>query len=364
MKSVHFGVLALTAVFAVSLSVGVVNADWSEDFSAPLTNWDEYQFDIGQAAGIGDAISTEVSGGKLIFDAHLPDPNTPFLGHGGYNQAAGYSALILDDPAFPDAEDVEISCVIELDGTTEHLYAGVLARAQGIQMNPNPSIVLIDGVAYAYLISGYDYPERDGYAEAGLYKVYDNDSHGLVFDRLGESFDQRVDDEPMYMKMKVTTNEFGQPHIEAMMSFDSNFSDPFGVIDYVDTGDSGSPIVGAGGVGLIGFNQSDPTPAEPASATFDDLLVVTQFVNLGDANGDGFVNSADLDIVRGNWGTSVTPGSAASGDLSGDGLVNSSDLDLVRGNWGTVYAAAVPEPGICVLLALGLMAFAFRIRRS
>ena len=68
----------------------------------------------------------------------------------------------------------------------------------------------------------------------------------------------------------------------------------------------------------------------------------------GDMNGDGVVNSADLDMVRGNWGQTVEPGT--SGDGNNDGYVNSADLDMVRGNWGATAAAAVPEPAFLTLL--------------
>ncbi len=84
----------------------------------------------------------------------------------------------------------------------------------------------------------------------------------------------------------------------------------------------------------------------------------------GDANGDGAVDSADLDIVRGNWGSSVTPGDLSMGDLSGDGLVDSADLDLVRGNWGATTAAAVPEPAIGVFVIALLIFLGTRVRRT
>lgn len=70
----------------------------------------------------------------------------------------------------------------------------------------------------------------------------------------------------------------------------------------------------------------------------------------GDLNADGSVNSADLDLVRGNWGQIVAPNS--SGDATGDGFVNSADLDVVRANWGATAAAAVPEPSFFILLAV------------
>ncbi len=75
----------------------------------------------------------------------------------------------------------------------------------------------------------------------------------------------------------------------------------------------------------------------------------------GDLNGDGFVGSADLDIVRANWGQSVQAGCLSCGDPSGDGMVGSADLDIVRANWGLGAAAAVPEPCAVVLALLGVI---------
>lgn len=73
----------------------------------------------------------------------------------------------------------------------------------------------------------------------------------------------------------------------------------------------------------------------------------------GDLNGDGFVGSIDLDIVRANWGAAVTPGDLAHGDASGDGTVGSADLDMIRGNWGAIQTeSAVPEPTVPLWFAL------------
>ena len=83
----------------------------------------------------------------------------------------------------------------------------------------------------------------------------------------------------------------------------------------------------------------------------------------GDLNGDGMVSSFDLDVVRSNWGrTDLPPGSLAQGDASGDGMVNSADLDLIRSNWGRTLAAAVPEPGIGLILLASVFVVVTRRR--
>ena len=73
------------------------------------------------------------------------------------------------------------------------------------------------------------------------------------------------------------------------------------------------------------------------------------------------VGSADLDIVRGAWGQTVS--GAAAGDPSGDGVVGSADLDIIRGNWGNTASAAVPEPGCIIALLLGALALTARRKK-
>lgn len=50
---------------------------------------------------------------------------------------------------------------------------------------------------------------------------------------------------------------------------------------------------------------------------------------LGDLNGDGLVDGADLGILLGDWGAGGVPA-----DLNGDGLVDGADLGILLGNWG------------------------------
>ncbi len=49
---------------------------------------------------------------------------------------------------------------------------------------------------------------------------------------------------------------------------------------------------------------------------------------MGDLNGDGVVDGADLGALLQNWGGSGT------GDLNGDGIVDGADLGLLLQNWG------------------------------
>lgn len=73
------------------------------------------------------------------------------------------------------------------------------------------------------------------------------------------------------------------------------------------------------------------------SVTRDDALTnvaaaaLTWFVDLpvilGDIDGNGVVNGADLGLQLGAWGT------AGPGDLNGDGIVNGPDLGVLLGAW-------------------------------
>jgi glucose/arabinose dehydrogenase len=54
---------------------------------------------------------------------------------------------------------------------------------------------------------------------------------------------------------------------------------------------------------------------------------------VGDLNGDGVVNGADLGILLGSWGPCPGKGPCVA-DLDGDGQVAGSDLAIMLGNWG------------------------------
>ncbi len=96
-----------------------------------------------------------------------------------------------------------------------------------------------------------------------------------------------------------------------------------------------SPNVFVGAMQPLGIAPGLPGEADNAQALDDNKNIIAAFRNtviidcIGDFNGNGSVDSGDLSILIGSWG-SFDP----SLDLAGDGPVGSSDLALLIGNWG------------------------------
>ena len=187
-------------------------------------------------------------------------------------------------------------------------------------------------------------------------------------------------------------------------------SDPEYYDDYTDT--------------VIAISLVEDITGWGGSCTYTDFVFDIVGRVLGDANLDGVVTQADLDIVNANmgstdahWGMGDFTGGGVSdwggldgivdaadrgivlaalgaggpgdlnydgavnsgdldlvranwgrddasgtfqGDADGDGFVGSSDLDIVRANWGNTAAATIPEPSFLMLAAAGLLALAIR----
>lgn len=73
------------------------------------------------------------------------------------------------------------------------------------------------------------------------------------------------------------------------------------------------------------------TALDAASVPEVDAVVAVRPMRVGDVDGDGDVDGADLGLLLGAWGPAA-PGAAA--DLDRDGTVGGADLGLLLGGWG------------------------------
>ncbi len=89
------------------------------------------------------------------------------------------------------------------------------------------------------------------------------------------------------------------------------------------------PILGGGATGF-GAGRSQGTGLVDISFSDFSFTLPNECEEpvLGDINGDGVVDGADLGILLNNWG-----GDGAA-DLNGDGIVDGADLGLLLNNWG------------------------------
>jgi hypothetical protein len=67
---------------------------------------------------------------------------------------------------------------------------------------------------------------------------------------------------------------------------------------------------------------------------FSSTVTASMKVLVGDTNGDGFVNSADIGQTKSQSGNALTSSNFRE-DLNTDGFVNSADIGLVKSKSGT-----------------------------
>ena len=87
----------------------------------------------------------------------------------------------------------------------------------------------------------------------------------------------------------------------------------------------------------VRFSVRDDIPPSIVEAGVDDF-VVSKWVcasesPVGDLDGDGDIDAADLAQLLGNWGPCADPDDCPA-DLDGDGSVGAFDLAILLGNWG------------------------------
>jgi autotransporter-associated beta strand protein len=135
----------------------------------------------------------------------------------------------------------------------------------------------------------------------------------------------------------------------------------------------------ASGVGLWDQGQFRSTTASATGLTLGWADTPTQVTVMatyaGDANLDGEVDGADVDIWKLNVGTTGGAGMWALADFNYDGEVDGADVDIwklmvgssmmfLSGGGTGLSASIVPEPGTLALLAAGLAALVgWMIRR-
>lgn len=96
-----------------------------------------------------------------------------------------------------------------------------------------------------------------------------------------------------------------------------------------------------------------------------DTLVITPAALSGDYNEDGFVSQTDLDLVLLNWGETSLPTNWLAVDQFDGVAISQNELDAVLLNWGdgvTAAAVTVPEPGVGLVVILGLGGMLYKRR--
>ncbi len=89
-----------------------------------------------------------------------------------------------------------------------------------------------------------------------------------------------------------------------------------------------SVVCGSGAFVAFLSAASNLVPGD-TNATTDIFVRDLSNAILGDLNGDGIVDGADLGMLLGSWG----PCGGCPADLNGDGIVDGADLGTLLGNW-------------------------------
>ena len=149
---------------------------------------------------------------------------------------------------------------------------------------------------------------------------------------------------------------------------DSFESSAEGIVQLSEDGFCNSLTLAAGiTFDLNGFTLFAGSPVDENGGTLllnGGQVVVTGPV-IGDANGDGAVDDADLSLLLATWGQDATgdpDGGISRGEFNEIAPVDDADLSLLLSNW--TGAGAVPEPATLGLIAMGIGLPLSRRRRA
>ena len=344
----------------------VPNTPWAPRHAATVYTYDDALWMVA-----GNNMGRDVW--KLVRSDTPPDPLKPGM---------------ID---FEDAVYVPGNSVIGVDGWDEAIWTAdatitdttVLEGTKSLRLTGSPHGLVQrnfgdgEGVDEGYIVSVR--MMADGPATSNAEFHYSHNQEGLatpagIIAKVGGNFwvfglqdGQIVSGEGIDSGVPFLSN------VEYLLEMEMNFADQTFKSYITDVTNGGDRTflteadfwLGAGSTPLVPANGANAgyiaVTRGGAVAYYDDFSCAPAEAALpGDLNADGMVGSADLDIVRANWGQSAS--SPAEGDPSGDGVVGSADLDIIRANWGATAASAVPEPAVGVLV--GWLAFVVAYRST
>jgi hypothetical protein len=102
----------------------------------------------------------------------------------------------------------------------------------------------------------------------------------------------------------------------------------------IDSTDAHNYIVNLTGVTNAQYITVSLTNVTDSAGNFSGVVSASMGVLIGDTNGDGFVNSADISQTKSQSGQPVD-GSNFREDVNTDGFLNSADISLVKSKSGT-----------------------------
>lgn len=315
------------------------------DFNINAANEAAYQTMVAPAAGVA-----------RVFD--------PIFSSGTWLDVAVFRFIHTQDPSTSSGMD---------DRYDQILMSSGLLDGQGLSYIGNPSI--------AYSNSTWNDPNHSYRAWGNDGTSFNNPLNVSTNSMVGNAIAQDIRDAatpagghiPVFADLRVpaiaspntTTIDFGTVNVGDTAQQNLTVSNGgnvalFGAagidtLNYTLTTGPGFTVAGgpfaavAGAAGNVHVVTMDTSTPGPRNATVviisDDADNPTRIVNVtglvttppscpGDVNGDSAVNTADLTVLLGNFGTSVTPNTG--GDLDGNGFVNTADLTALLGAFGTI----------------------------